>query len=79
MLGELKSLAAAKAISIPSEEPDEAKKDLDKIADDKNFSKKWCKEMIDKHEKTISKYEEAGKGNYRPGIKKLDNQCITGR
>jgi putative membrane protein len=69
MLGELKTLAAAKAISIPSEEPDEAKKDLNKIADDKNFSKKWCKEMIDKHEKTISRYEEQVKETTDPELK----------
>jgi putative membrane protein len=69
MLNELKSLSASKAISIPADAPDEAKKDIDKLADDKNFSKNWCKEMIDKHEKTISNYEKEANETTDPEIK----------
>jgi putative membrane protein len=59
LLSELQELAAAKAISVPAEMTDEAKKELTKIADDKNFSKSWCKALISKHEKTIEKFEKA--------------------
>jgi putative membrane protein len=69
MLNELKSLAASKAISIPADVPDDAKKDIDKLADDKNFNKNWCKEMIDKHEKTISNYEKEANDTTDPEIK----------
>lgn len=69
MLGELKSLAATKAISIPTEEPDAAKKDLADLSDDKNFDKKWCKDMVDKHEKTISRLEEEANETSDPEIK----------
>jgi putative membrane protein len=59
LLAELQQLSASKAISVPAEMTDEAKKDLTKMTDDKNFSKSWCKEMISKHEKTIEKFEKA--------------------
>ena len=59
LLAELQQLAADKAISVPAEMTEEAKKDITKMADDKNFSKSWCKEMISKHEKTIEKLEKA--------------------
>lgn len=59
-LGELKTLAQAKAISIPVEEDDEARRKTDNFSDEagNDFDKKWCKEMVDRHEETIKKFEK---------------------
>lgn len=59
-LNELKTLAQAKAISIPVEEDDEAKRKTERFSDEagKDFDKKWSKEMIDRHEETINKFEK---------------------
>jgi putative membrane protein len=61
LLTELEALASTKAISVPSEPEDKAKKtieDLTKETDVKEFNKDWCKEMVDKHEKTIKNFED---------------------
>lgn len=61
LLTELRAFAGTKAISVPSEPEDDAKRkieDLSKEIDVKDFNKEWCKEMADKHEKTIEKFEE---------------------
>ena len=59
-LNELKTLAQTKSISVPVEETDEAKRKMEDFSDDsgEDFDKKWCKEMIDKHEDTIDKFEK---------------------
>lgn len=59
-LNELKTFAQAKSISVPVEETDESKKKIEKFTDESgdDFDKKWCKEMIDKHEDTIDKFEK---------------------
>jgi len=61
LLSELQELANSKAISIPGDLTDDAKKDLDKMEKEKNFNKEWCKEMISKHEKTIATFEDTEK------------------
>lgn len=64
-LGELKTLAQAKSISIPSEEKDEAKNDAKKLSDEnaQDFDKKWLNKMEDDHQKEIDKFEKrADKG-----------------
>lgn len=58
-LSQLKSLATAKSITVPTEEDEETKKELSRLTDDKNFSKEWCKKMIDEQEETIRDYEKA--------------------
>jgi putative membrane protein len=61
LLSELEAFAGTKAISVPSEPTDNAKKtieDLNKETDVKDFNKEWCKEMADKHEKTIKSFED---------------------
>lgn len=62
-LGELKTLAQAKAISIPVEEDDQARRKTDNFSDEAgtDFDKKWCKEMVDRHEETIDKFEKRSK------------------
>jgi putative membrane protein len=58
-LNELKSLAQTKAITVPVEEKDDAKKDLEKMRseDAKDFDSKWLNKMEDEHEKDIKKFE----------------------
>lgn len=59
-LDELKTLAASKAISIPTDAPDKTKELITDLSDDKpaDFDKAWVKALMDKHEKTISNYEK---------------------
>jgi putative membrane protein len=59
-LNELKTLAQAKAITIPVEEDDEARRKTERFSDEagKDFDKKWCREMIDRHEESINKFEK---------------------
>ncbi len=60
LLGEVKSLAASKNISVPAGPDDDAMdkaKDLNETKAE-DFNKKWVDEMIDKHESTIDKYEK---------------------
>jgi putative membrane protein len=59
-LGELKKFAQSKSISVPVEEDDEARRKTDRFSDEagKDFDKKWTKEMIDRHEETINKFEK---------------------
>ncbi len=59
-LNELKMLAQAKAISVPVEETDASKRELEKIADESGteFDEQWCAQMIDMHEESIEKFEK---------------------
>lgn len=59
-LNELKSFAQSKTITVPVEEDDEARRKTERFSDDagKDFDKKWCKEMIDRHEESINKFEK---------------------
>jgi putative membrane protein len=59
-LNELKTLAQAKAISVPVEEPDASKRKLEDIAEEsgKDFDKEWVSEMLDLHEKSIDGFEK---------------------
>lgn len=58
-LNELKTIAQAKAISIPVEERETAEKKIDNLADKsgEEFDKKWTGEMLDMHKETINKFE----------------------
>ncbi|MEO5601999.1 MAG: DUF4142 domain-containing protein [Cyclobacteriaceae bacterium] len=59
-LNELKTLAQSKAISVPVEENDEARQKMENFSAEsgKDFDVKWCKEMIDKHEDNIDRFEK---------------------
>jgi putative membrane protein len=59
-LNELKTLAQAKAISVPVEEHDASKRKLEDLAEEEeeDFDEAWCKEMIDMHDKSIDKYRK---------------------
>jgi putative membrane protein len=59
-LNELKTMAQSKAITVPVEADDEAKRKTERFSDEagKDFDKKWCKEMVDKHDEMINKFEK---------------------
>lgn len=58
-LNELKTLAQSKSITVPVEEDDEARRKTERFSDEagKDFDKKWCNEMIDRHDESIRKFE----------------------
>ena len=60
-LNELKDLAGKKNVSVPSEEPQDAKDKLKELTDKpaNTFDKAWVEELISKHEKSIAKLEGA--------------------
>ena len=66
VLNELKTLAQAKAITVPVEEKDEAKRKYENLSEQDeadDFDKKWLEQMEDAHEKSINKFERrADKG-----------------
>ncbi|HET9053868.1 MAG TPA: DUF4142 domain-containing protein, partial [Cyclobacteriaceae bacterium] len=59
-LNDLKTVAQAKAISVPVEETDAARRTLEDMAgeSDKDFDLSWCKKMLDLHETSIDKFED---------------------
>lgn len=59
-LNELKTLAQAKAISVPVEESDDAKRTIGKFAGESgsDFDQKWCSHMLDMHDERIDKYQK---------------------
>jgi len=59
-LNELKTLAQAKAISIPVEERAASKRKLEDMAGEsgEEFDKGWLKEMMGLHDETIEKFEK---------------------
>jgi len=62
VLTELRDVAAKRVISVPSSVNDASRRkieDLSKEEDIKDFNKDWCKEMVDKHEASIEKFENA--------------------
>lgn len=61
VLAETQGLAAAKTITLPIAESEDAKKDTQKFRDKKNneFDKDWVDAMVDAHKNSIKKFEEA--------------------
>jgi putative membrane protein len=79
VLAELKDVAGKRVISIPSSEDDAAKRkieDLTKEDDVKDFNKQWCKEMIDKHESSIEKFETRMKETEDEELKNWISQTL---
>lgn len=65
VLAELKALAQQKAITVPVEPEDEAKRKMENLREEEadDFDKKWLETMEDAHEKSINKFERrADKG-----------------
>ena len=61
VLSELEALAGKKGIAISTEENEKSRDKIKVLSDTKanEFDKKWCKELMDKHEKSINKLESA--------------------
>ena len=59
-LNELKTLAQAKAISIPVEERASSKRKLEDMSDEsgEDFDRGWCKEMMNLHDESIEKFQK---------------------
>jgi putative membrane protein len=59
-LNELKTLAQAKAIAVPVEEKDDARRRLQDLSEEstEDFEKKWCDQMVGMHEKSIDNFED---------------------
>src|SRR5687768_774716 len=59
-LNELKTLAQAKAISVPVEETEAARRKMEDLAteSDEEFDKEWSEQMMELHDKTIEKFEK---------------------
>lgn len=59
-LNELKTLAQAKAISVPVEESDDAKRTLERFADESGseFDKNWCAHLVEMHDECIDSYQK---------------------
>src|SRR5688572_11605889 len=71
VLNDLKSFATKKNISIPAEEPQDAKDKIQKLNEEQTtaFDKKWCDELKDKHMKGIKTYEDASTNLEDPELK----------
>lgn len=79
LLGQLQDFASSKAITIPIEAKEDAKKtleDLTKEEDVKDFNKAWCKEMVNKHEKTIKNFESQADKTEDPDLKAWIDQTL---
>lgn len=61
VLNDLKEYAAKKNISIPTQETQDARDKLTSLDQEKpeTFDKRWCDELLDKHQKGIKTYEDA--------------------
>ena len=77
-LNELKTLAQAKAISVPVEETTASKRKLENMAEEegKAFDQAWCDEMMDLHDKTIDKFEKRLKDTDDPELKAFINKTL---
>jgi putative membrane protein len=80
-LDELQKLANAKSITIPIEADKESIKTVEDLRDEKDmedFNEEWCKEMVDKHEKTIEVYEDKLESTEDPELKSWISQTLPG-
>ncbi|HZY82007.1 MAG TPA: DUF4142 domain-containing protein [Cyclobacteriaceae bacterium] len=80
LIKELKGFANMKGISIPLEENANAKKKLDDLAGttNKSFDEKWCRELTNRHEKTIEELEDMWKKTDDQDLKTWINSALPG-
>ena len=69
----LQDLASKKGITVPVEEGEEAKKKVNDLSkqDAPDFDKKWCDEIVDKHEKEIREFELMRDKSEDPELKEI--------
>jgi predicted outer membrane protein len=80
LIKELKGFANMRGITIPLEETKNAKKKLDDLAraSDKSFDEKWCRELTNRHEKTIEQLEEMWERTTDQELKTWINSALPG-
>ena len=79
LLKELQSLADKKAISVPVESQESARKKMEKLTeetDTKVFNKDWCKEMTDQHENAIKEFESRFEKTEDPDLKNWISETL---
>ncbi|HEY0680145.1 MAG TPA: DUF4142 domain-containing protein [Chitinophagaceae bacterium] len=61
VLGEVRSFASGRSVSLPAEEKEDARDMHNKLnaKTGKEFDKDWCEHMVDMHQKSIKKFEDA--------------------
>jgi len=77
---ELKGFSNMKGITIPLEENNSAQKRFDDLAnaDAKSFDEKWCRELTNRHEKTIEQLEDMWEHTSDEDLKKWINSALPG-
>jgi len=78
---ELKGYAAKNGISVPLEESDDAKKEYNNLADEKelnDFDEKWVDQVADKHEKAINYFERRLDKTEDPELKNWISSTLPG-
>ncbi|HEX8059576.1 MAG TPA: DUF4142 domain-containing protein [Cyclobacteriaceae bacterium] len=80
LIKELKGFANMRGIAIPLEENKNARRVLDDLSgtDDKSFDEKWCRELTNRHEKTIEELEDMWKRTEDEELKKWINSALPG-
>jgi len=78
LIGRLKDYAGRNNITTPTEITPDAQKDANDLADAKpdDFNKKWCNELLDKHESTISKLEGSLNDISDPALKTIITDAL---
>jgi putative membrane protein len=75
---ELKGFANLRGITIPLEENKNARKKMDDLANNNgnSFDEKWCRELTNRHEKTIEKFESMWSSTTDPELKTWINSAL---
>jgi len=78
VLSDLKNIAIAKSITVPTEENGEAKDRVKDLSDDKagEFDKEWLETLLDSHKNSISKFENAANDVSDPALKNFVNTVL---
>lgn len=80
LIREMKGFANMRGIAIPLEENANARKKLDDLAStsDAAFDEKWCRELTNRHEKTIQSLEDMWEKTHDEELKKWINSALPG-
>ncbi len=80
LIKELKGFANMRGITIPLEENKNARKKLDDLTstNDEAFDEKWCRELTNRHEKTIQSLEDMWEKTTDEELKKWINSALPG-
>ena len=80
LIRELKGFANMRGIAIPLEENKNARRKIDDLSstNDQSFDEKWCRELTNRHEKTIEKLEDMWEHTNDEELKKWINSALPG-